>query len=98
MPMQGGASKEFHLSQEQTRNRDSSSVGEGSSINHLPLLGERFTSRMFIVPGSMRPIINLWELNKFIHWVHLKMEEIYLVQEGDWMVKIDLKDAYFAVP
>ena len=24
---------------------------------------------MFIVPGSMRPIINLWELNKFIHWV-----------------------------
>ena len=46
----------------------------------------------------MRPIINLWELNKFIHWVHLKMEEIYLVQEGDWMVKIDLKDAYFAVP
>ena len=53
----------------QTRNRDSSSAGEGSSIIHLPLLGERFTSRMFIVPGSMRPIINLWELNKFIHWV-----------------------------
>ena len=34
-------------------------------------------------------------------WEHFKMEGIHLLkdmlQEGDWMVKLDLKDAYFAV-
>ena len=33
---------------------------------------------------------------------HFKMEGIHLIkellQEGDWMIKLDLKDAYFAVP
>ena len=51
---------------------------------------------------TMRPIIDLRELNKFIHWEHFKMEGIHLIQmllqEGNWMMKLDLKDAYFAVP
>ena len=64
-----------------------------------------FISRMFLVPkkdGSYRPIIDLRQLNKFIRWEHFKMEGIHLVKDllrqGDWMVKLDLKDAYFAVP
>jgi hypothetical protein len=64
-----------------------------------------FISRMFLVPkkkGSQRPIIDLRELKKFVHWEHFKMEGIHLVkdllQEGDWLIKIDLKDAYFAIP
>ena len=64
-----------------------------------------FLSRVFLVPkkdGSQRPVINLRQLNQFVIWEHFKMENIHLVehliQEGDWMVKIDLKDAYFAVP
>ena len=52
--------------------------------------------------GGMRPIVNLKELNKFIHWEHFKMEGIHLVkdllQEGDLVVKINLKDAYFFIP
>ena len=66
---------------------------------------EGFISRMFLVPkkdGSHRPIIDLRELNKFIKGEHFKMEGIHLVkdllQQGDWLVKLDLKDAYFAVP
>ena len=54
---------------------------------------------MFVVPkkdGSVRPIINLREQNKFIHWGNFRMEGIHLVkdllQEGNWMVKINLKD------
>ena len=68
-------------------------------------LQQCFISRMFLIPrkdGTMRPIIDLSELNKFIHWEHFKMEGIHLIQmllqEDDWMVKLDLKDAYFAVP
>ena len=64
-----------------------------------------FTSRMFLVPkkdGSYRPITDLRELNRFIQWEHFKMEGIHLLkdllQRGDGMVKLDLKDAYFAVP
>ena len=68
-------------------------------------LRQCFISRMFLIPkkdGTMKPIIDLRELNKFIHWEHSKMEGIHLIemllQEGDWMVKLDLKDTYFAVP
>ena len=107
-PMQGGAPKEFHLSQELDRKLEAeiqALVEKGAvSIAHPPL-GEGFTSRMFVVPkkdGSVRPIIELRELNKFIHWEHFKMEGIHLVkdllQEGDWMVKMDLKDVYFSIP
>ena len=46
--------------------------------------------------------LNLREMKKFILWEHFKMEGIHLVkdllQKGDWMVKLDLKDAYFAIP
>ena len=49
----------------------------------------------------MRPVFNLKELNQFLHWEHFKMKNVQmirdLIQEGDWMVKMDLKDAYFAL-
>ena len=47
-------------------------------------------------------MINLKKLNSFINAPHFKMEGIptlkSLLQKGDWLVKIDLKDAYFSVP
>ncbi|KZS18186.1 Uncharacterized protein APZ42_015705 [Daphnia magna] len=47
------------------------------------------------------PIINLKRLNAFIRYQHFKMEGLdcvrYLLQRGDWMVKLDLQDAYFLV-
>ena len=60
---------------------------------------------MFAIPkksGGWRPIINLKCLNAFVSYQHFKMEGLecvkYLLQHGDWMVKLDLQDAYFLVP
>lgn len=64
-----------------------------------------FLSQLFIVPkkdGGMRPIVNLKQLNSFVETVHFKMESIQMVKDilkqGDWMTKVDLKDAYFMIP
>ena len=69
-------------------------------MSHHPQL----ISQMFLVPkkdGSMRPMFNLKELNQFLHWEHFKIENIqmikYVIQEEDWIVKMELKDAYFAL-
>ena len=52
--------------------------------------------------GGLRPVINLKALNRFFVEEHFKMEGFHmvkdLVQPGDWLAKIDLKDAYFLVP
>ena len=50
-----------------------------------------------------RPIVDLRQLHKYcIRAEHFKMEGIHLVKDllhkEDWMVKLDFKDAYFAVP
>ena len=65
----------------------------------------QFVSRLFLVPkktGDLRPVINLRPLNKFIIRKHFKMENLQnvtqLVRKGDYMVTIDLKDAYFSIP
>jgi hypothetical protein len=51
--------------------------------------------------GLFRPIVNLRPLNSCIRYEHFKMENLNSVQsllrEGDFMIKIDLKDAYFLV-
>ena len=64
-----------------------------------------FFSTLFLVPkkdGGQRPVINLKNLNSFINAPHFKMEGIHalknLLKRGDWLVKTDLKDAYFSVP
>ena len=52
--------------------------------------------------GSWRPVINLKELNRYVVHHHFKTEGIRmlqgLIQEVDWLVKLDLKDAYLTVP
>ena len=52
--------------------------------------------------GSSRPILNLKGLNDHIPYIHIKMETLKnvkdMLKEGDWMAKIDLKDAYFTLP
>ena len=107
-PWQAAAPEEPHLSPELENcmaEEVSKLVQKGavSLVDHPE--PDSFVSRMFLVPkgdGSHRPIIDLRELNKFIRWEHFKMEGIHLLkdllQKGDWMVKLDLKDAYFAVP
>ena len=71
---------------------------------HLALDGG-FVSNIFLVPkkdGGQRPVVNLKALNQFVQTDHFKMEGLHtvkqLVRPGDWLIKIDLKDAYFAIP
>ena len=66
---------------------------------------EDFYSQMFLVPkkyGRQRPVINLKRLNQSVKTEHFKMEGIHMLKDllraGDWMAKIDLKDAYFMIP
>ena len=46
--------------------------------------------------------MNLKALNKYILEEHFIMEGFHmvrdLVRQGDWLAKIDLKDAYFLIP
>ena len=64
-----------------------------------------FYSNMFLVPkkdGGQRPVINLKALNTHVQTEHFKMEGIHTLKElinlEDWLAKVDLKDAYFAIP
>ena len=63
-----------------------------------------FYSRLFLVPkkgGSFRPVIDLSQLNKFIANEHFQMENLmcikHLLNPNEYMVKLDLKDAYLTV-
>ena len=65
---------------------------------------EGFQSQLFMVPkkdGGQRPI-NLKKFNSFVQTEHFKMEGIQMLKDllkpGDWMTKVDLKDAYFMIP
>jgi len=51
--------------------------------------------------GGQRSIINLKALNQFVKAEHFKMEGLHLLpdllQPGNWMAKMDLKNAYAQV-
>ena len=75
------------------------------AIVETQLTPHSFVSQIFLVEkkdGGQRPVINLKGLNQFVRVEHFKMEGLHLLpdllQSGDWMVKMDLKDAYLQVP
>ncbi len=83
-----------------------SSLLQKGAIQEVPQLDvERgFFSRYFLVPkrdGGLRPILDLRRLNFSLYKGKFKMLTIKTimsqVQEGDWFVTIDLKDAYFHI-
>lgn len=81
------------------------SLLEKQAIQEIRPQGGLFYSNLFLVGkkgGGQRPVINLSILNNFIVHHHFKMEDLRvagdLLQPHDYMCKIDLKDAYFAVP
>jgi len=66
---------------------------------------KNYLSQIFLVEkkdGSQRPVINLKGLNQFVKTEHFKMEGLHLLPDllksQDWMIKMDLKDAYLQVP
>lgn len=64
-----------------------------------------YLSNFFTVqePTKRRPILDCTNLNKFLQIHHFKMEGIpalreEIIEQDDYMCKIDLKDAYVVVP
>ena len=64
-----------------------------------------YYSRLFVTPkvtGGWRPVIDLYRLNRFISVSRFRMETslsvLQSLRPGDWMVSIDLQDAYLQVP
>ena len=64
-----------------------------------------FYSRLFLVQkasGSWRPIIDLPTLNDYVTSSHFHMETpqsvLRSIRPGDWMVSLELQDAYLQVP
>ncbi|CAG9137707.1 unnamed protein product [Plutella xylostella] len=64
-----------------------------------------FVSPIFLVAKSdccKRPIFNLRNLNRYLHQFKFRLINMYRVpdflQQGDWAIKIDLKQAYFHIP
>ena len=64
-----------------------------------------FYTRLFLVQkasGSWRPIIDLSTLNDYITSSHFHMETprsvLSSIRPGDWMISLDLQDAYLQVP
>ena len=79
-------------------------INKGAIRKTHPIQGQ-FISSLFLrekKDGSQRPILNLKNLNKYIPYIHFKMENLKnvknIIKVNDWMVKLDLKDAYFTLP
>ncbi len=70
-----------------------------------PAATQGFFSIYFIIPkkdGGFRPILDLRDLNKTLKYLPFRMlrtsDVLRAIEPQDWMVKVDLKDAYFHVP
>ena len=93
------------LSQEVESLVQKEAISEISMPTNEMLSEKGFVSQLFAVPkkdGGIRPVVNLKVLNSYVKQVSFKMEGIHLLKDllcpGDWMTKVDLKDAYFAIP
>ena len=66
---------------------------------------DQFVSHLFLASKKdrgKRSVINMKDLGTFITYKHFETERLHLLQEilelGDYLCKLYLKDAYFCVP
>ena len=78
---------------------------EKGAIEEVQAKEPAFYNRLFLVPkpsGKWRPVLDVSRLNKFVQKTRFSMETPQTVQEaireGDWMISLDMSDAYFHVP
>ena len=98
-----GVLPQFHQGQSSGR-RGPVFIGQGSDRAYSSSFS-RLYSRLFVVlkaSGAWRPVIDLSLLNLRVQQTSFKMETLQSVllsvRAGDWMVSLDLKDAYLQVP
>ena len=107
LPQQSKRPHPIHYTVDQTKLiiQEINELMRKGAISEVENIEGGFYSNLFLVPkkdGGQRPVINLKALNGFVQPQHFKMEGIHtlkdLIKLGDWLAKVDLKDAYFAVP
>ena len=74
------------------------------AITQVTPITNQFVGHIFLrekKDGGQRPVFNLKRLNTAVEYKHFKMEGLQMmktvIQQGDWLIKLDLKDAYFCV-
>lgn len=79
-------------------------ISKGAVVESKRIKGQ-YLSSYFLVKepdGTDRFILNLKKFNRFVKKERFKLEDIRtvtkLLNEGDFMASIDMKDAYFAIP
>ena len=106
-PWQTNQPKELTFSKTETEalQKEITAMQSKQTITKEESRKKGFFSQMFLVPkkdGGQRPVVNLKRLNSFVKTEHFKMEGIHMLKDllrpGDWMAKVDLKDAYFMIP
>lgn len=74
------------------------------AIEEIPFARMSFQSYMFPLHkhGKVRAVLDCSDLNQYIAHEHFKMESLptlrYMIRDRDWLVKVDLQDAYLHVP
>jgi ribonuclease HI len=99
------SSRTYRQDELHTYNTEIGSLLKSGAIEEMDPNTPCFVSRFFLIPkknGKIRPIIDLRRLNQFVKYYHFKMEGIELVKSlvrrGDFMVTLDLNQAFYHVP
>ncbi len=95
----------MNIEQQKITNDEIMGMLTKGAIKKVQQCHQQFISTIFIVPkktGGFRPVFNLKRLNRFVKSEHFKMESIQmtkqLIQKDNWMISVDLRDAYFMIP
>ena len=107
-PYQNKVPREYQLSQ-RDRNilqKEIDCMLENGVIEQVDSSAGQFVSPIFLKEkreqGKFRPIVNFKGLNSHITYQKFKMESLAdlkdIIRQNDWMVKLDLKDAFLSVP
>jgi ribonuclease HI len=94
----------FSLEETKLITQEVQAMIEKGAIIEVSPRDDQFVGHIFLrekKDGGQRPVFNLKKLNATVEYKHFKMEGLPMVktvlQENDWMLKLDLKDAYFCV-
>ena len=98
-PQQG---HKFLTSEKELIERDKGAGGKGSHQTVFFQYKEKFSSNFFLVKKRGQQQLSCHKSknpSSFVDYQHFKMDDISnLIQQNGWMIKLDLKDAYFCVP
>ena len=98
-------SPQYSAEQSKLLEEEVSALLQKVAVSEVSQSEERFYSNLFLVPKKdrdHRPVVNLKALNQFLQPQHFKIEGIHILKDiikpGDWLAKLDLKDAFLTVP